>query len=131
MAERIEVYFDGACGLCLASRRWAEARDARHCLRFHDFCDPDEAASLPVEASVLAEEMVVKTESGAVSRGFAAWRLVLGALPRWRWLACALGAPPLRWIGPSLYRFVARHRRWFPMAVSGGCDDGACRVPRE
>jgi len=131
MSERIEVYFDGACRLCRASRRWAEARDALHRLRFHDFTDAAEAASLPVDASVLAEEMVVKTGAGTIARGFAAWLLVLDALPRWRWLGRFLGVPPARWVGPAAYRFVARHRRWFPMAVSGGCADGACRIPRE
>jgi predicted DCC family thiol-disulfide oxidoreductase YuxK len=63
--------------------------------------------------------MWVRDPSGRLNRGFAAWRRILAELPGWRWLALLSGAPPMRWLGPSIYALVARWRRHLPL----GCDD--------
>jgi predicted DCC family thiol-disulfide oxidoreductase YuxK len=126
--NRIEVFYDGRCGLCAASRRWAEARDRSHRLAFRDFTDPAHGVDLPFPAAELTREMVVRTLGGRLARGFAGWLEVLGALPRWRWLATLLDAPPLRWLGTAGYRLVARHRNVFPMAIAGGPSGEACSI---
>ena len=54
--------------------------------------------------------MWVHDADGCLSGGFEGWRRILAELPRWRWLATVSGMPPLRWLGPSLYRLIARYR---------------------
>jgi len=114
----IEVFYDGGCRLCVASRRWAEARDPGHRLEFCDLTAPAPQTDQPLDREEPVTEMIVRREDGGLLRGFDAWLAVLGVLPRWRWLARVLASPPLRWLGPPVYRFVARHRRHFPGAAT-------------
>ncbi len=109
-----EVFYDGECRLCRVSRKWAERRDAGGRLAFCDLNDPAATASLPLDADQLRAEMWVRLPNGTLASGFAAWLAVLRSLPRWRILAAVLGLPPLRWLGPPVYRLVARHRHLPP-----------------
>jgi len=122
----IEVFYDGGCRLCVASRHWAEARDRGRRLVFRDLTAPALQTAILLDRQALALEMTVRTEDGRLLKGFDGWLAVLGALPRWRWFALVLGAPPLRWIGPSVYRFVARHRRRLPWDMADGCTGPDC-----
>jgi len=108
--DRIEVFYDEACPLCRASRRWAEGRDHDGRLAFCDLNDPATTASLPVSREGFGDAMWVRLPGGAMAGGYAGWLAVLRALPRWRLLARVMGLPPVRWAGPTVYRFVARHR---------------------
>jgi predicted DCC family thiol-disulfide oxidoreductase YuxK len=110
VAERktIEVYYDGECGLCVGSRNWAEHRDAADRLAFKDLNDPSER--FPVPREQLREAMWVRLANGRLESGFRAWLEILRALPGWRLMASALRLPPFRWLGPPIYRLVARHR---------------------
>ncbi|MFI5165925.1 MAG: thiol-disulfide oxidoreductase DCC family protein [Thermoanaerobaculales bacterium] len=126
MQGKIEVFYDSGCGLCVASRRWAEARDRGHRLVFRDFTAPALQDALPADRSELANEMVVRVGGSRLLKGFDAWLAVLSALPHWRWPAHILAVVPFRWIGPPAYRFVARHRRVFPWTLAGGCSADAC-----
>lgn len=110
----LEVWMDGDCGLCQRSRAWCELRDSDARIRFRDFrstADPD----LPLEREDLEESMWVRDESGRLLEGFEAWRVIMNELPGWRWLARLVAAPPLRWLGPPLYRMIARNRRRLPI----------------
>lgn len=100
---------DGSCPLCRRSQQWCELRDREDRVVFRDFRNTDDG-DLPVERAAHEETMWVQTGEGALHRGFAGWRLIMGEIPRWRWLARIAGVPPLRWIGPPLYRLVARLR---------------------
>ena len=108
--EVIEVFYDGACPLCRASRRWAEERDRDGRLVFCDLNDPAAARSFPRPPERFGDAMWVRLAGGEMASCFAGWLAVLRALPRWRSLARIIGLPPVRWAGPTLYRFVARHR---------------------
>ncbi|MGE5235897.1 MAG: thiol-disulfide oxidoreductase DCC family protein [Acidobacteriota bacterium] len=109
-AKRIEVWYDGGCPLCARSRRWAERRDRDGALHFRDFTSRSEAGNLPAPPAELDRAMCVRAPDGKVDWGFAGWRAILAALPRWRWLARVLGWRPLRGLGPRLYRLVSLHR---------------------
>lgn len=111
--DRIEVFYDGACPLCRASRRWAEERDPDGRLVFRDLEDPAAAGCIPAVPGGPGDAMWVRLPGGETASGFAGWLAVLRVLPRWRCLARALGLPPLRWAGPRVYRFVAHHRHAF------------------
>lgn len=105
-----EVFYDGECRLCRVSREWAKRHDAGGHLSFRDLNDPAATASLPLGGEQLRAEMWVRLPDGTLASGFAAWQAVLLSLPRWCLLAAVLGRPPLRWLGPPVYRLVARHR---------------------
>jgi predicted DCC family thiol-disulfide oxidoreductase YuxK len=109
----LDVWMDGKCGLCQTSRAWCEARDPGKRVNFTDFrTAPDD--QLPVNRDALENSMWVRSSDGTVLEGFHAWRRIMAALPGWRWIAAISGLPPIRWVGPHVYRFVARHRHRFP-----------------
>ncbi len=118
-----EVFTDGACELCRRSRIWAERRDRHHRIRWVDFrrTADDE---LPVPPDALALEMWTREPDGTLLSGYAAWRRVLAALPGWRALAAIGALPPLSWLGPPAYRFIARHRERLPLPRH--CDHDTC-----
>lgn len=105
-----EVFYDGSCSLCDASRRWTERRDGAHRLRFIDLNHPAGGTQLPAPRERMDEAMWARLPGGRLVSGYAAWLEVLVRLPHWRWLATLGGWPPLVWLGPSVYRLVARHR---------------------
>jgi murein DD-endopeptidase MepM/ murein hydrolase activator NlpD/predicted DCC family thiol-disulfide oxidoreductase YuxK len=127
-ALRYEIFIDGSCAFCRWMRGQIEPFDTRGLLRFLDYNDPDVSSRVPLPSSELAREMNVRTPEGFWLRGFKAWLAVLRVLPRLAWIGRIAGAPPLRWLGPSVYGFVARHRHRIP-GVPAGCESGACAMP--
>ncbi len=113
MKQTTEVFYDGACGLCTASRDWAKRRDVQGLLVFRDAGGPGATDGLPVDLQRRRREMLVRLPDGQLVGGFAGWLAVLRVLPRWHAIAGVLALPPLRWLGPPLYRLVARHRHRF------------------
>lgn len=111
-SRQLDVWIDGACELCLKSRAWCELRDLDRRLTFNDFRSAEES-DLPVDRRDLEFSMWVRDGQGNLLEGFAAWRRIMGELPRWRWLARLASLPPLSSIGPTLYRLVAVNRRHF------------------
>lgn len=109
----LDVWLDGDCSLCRRSKTWCEERDQDRKLRFHDFRSaPDHV--LPMPRSLLEASMWVCRSDGLRREGFDAWREILSRLPRWRWFAALARLPPAAWIGPPLYRLVARIRFRIP-----------------
>jgi predicted DCC family thiol-disulfide oxidoreductase YuxK len=109
----LEVWYDGQCPVCRASRDWCAVRDPDGRLEFRDFRTAAEV-ELPVSRAAAEASMWVRGDDGALAAGFAGWRRILAELPGWRWLARVSGAPPLRWLGPPVYRLVARARTLLP-----------------
>ncbi len=105
-----EVYYDGSCALCRASRRWAESRDVRGRLVFHDLTQAGPVAGLKLDRDGSAREMLARLPGGELAGGYDGWVAVLHALPRWRGVAPLLALPPIRLVGRAVYRLVARHR---------------------
>ncbi len=101
---------DGSCPLCRRSQAWCELQGSADRVVFRDFRNTDDG-ELPVERAAHEETMWVRTRTGTLHRGFAAWRIIMSEIPRWRWLGWVAGLPPLRWLGPPVYRLVARFRQ--------------------
>lgn len=112
----IEVWYDGSCPICTRSRTWSEHRDERGRLRFRNFREASDE-ELPASRDRHRATLIVRTPSGELLHGFAAWRRILLALPHWRWLARLAALPPLAWIGPPVYRLISRHRHRIPMPM--------------
>jgi predicted DCC family thiol-disulfide oxidoreductase YuxK len=113
-SRRLIIYTDGRCRFCELARRSIERYDTDHRLDFRDFNDPQIAAETPYTTERLREEMHVRAPDGSWHTGFYGWIAILSALPERRWLVHLLGLPPMRFMGPAFYRYVARHRYQIP-----------------
>jgi predicted DCC family thiol-disulfide oxidoreductase YuxK len=107
---KYEVFNDGSCPFCQWIRGHVEPYDTKHRIAFVDYNDPAVAARSPFSVDQLEHEMHVRTPDGDWAAGFAAWVILLRAMPRLAWLGWILGAPPLRWAGPAATRSIASGR---------------------
>lgn len=123
-----DIFMDGSCSFCRWTRAKIEPYDSDSRLRFLDYNDPAVAAQAPFSSSELSREMHVRTPDGSWKRGFEAWVVLLRVLPKLAWLGRISARPPVRWLGPSLYRFVARHRYNLPGAPAR-CESDTCAIP--
>jgi predicted DCC family thiol-disulfide oxidoreductase YuxK len=108
----IRVYDDGRCAFCNWAQRLIERRDRDHRLEFRDY--HLHAGETPFAFDELHRAMHVQTADGRWHAGFFAWLEIFKVLPRWRWLGRVLGLPPLRWMGPLMYRVIAANRYRIP-----------------
>lgn len=109
--QSAEVWYDGDCALCRASRHWCEERDrppGRLVFRDIRSAHDDE---LPVARTAAEASMWVRDSRGRLAAGFDGWCMIMDELPGWRWLARLSRVPPFCWLGPPVYRLVARSRR--------------------
>jgi len=116
------LIYDGDCGFCTTSARWIQRR-------------------LPADVAVVAWQSLDDLPAWGLTVddvNVAAWwveppgsplggHLAIGAALRrgrrlWPLVGRALLAPPLRWIGGPVYRWVARNRYRLPGATA------ACRL---
>jgi predicted DCC family thiol-disulfide oxidoreductase YuxK len=106
---QLDVWMDGSCTLCQASKKWCELRGSVGRVRFIDFRKTGEV-DLPVTRTHHERSMWVRDSDGALLEGFAAWRRIMAELPGWRVLARFVSLPPFTLIGPPFYRLIAAHR---------------------
>lgn len=112
--DELRVYDDGRCAFCQWSQKTIARWDRDHRLEFRDYHDPAVAAETPFPFEQLHQRMHVQTPDGCWHAGFFGWIAILRVLPRWRWLAGVMSVPPMRWIGPAAYGFIANHRYLAP-----------------
>ena len=133
--DQLRVYDDSRCAFCQWAQGTIAGWDRDHRLEFRDYHDSAKAAETPFPFAQLHQRMHVQTPDGRWHAGFYGWVAILGVLPRWRWLAGVMGVPPLSWIGPPAYGFIANHRydvpgwllRW--LGAPRPCDQ-SCAAPR-
>jgi predicted DCC family thiol-disulfide oxidoreductase YuxK len=123
-----DVFMDGSCSFCQWTRTKVEPYDSGTRLRFLDYNDPAVAAQAPFSRGELDREMHVRLPDGKWLKGFDAWVALLRVLPKLAWIGRIAGSAPARWLGPSLYAFIARHRYSLPGAPSR-CDTDTCAIP--
>ena len=117
MADRIRVFYDSQCRICRTAVSWLHFLDRRERIE----CIPMTIASIAqagLDPSACARALHVVTPLGVLT----GWDAVahLARLFPSTWLIGALGSvPPFRWLGKSLYGWVAGHR----------CSHGKCREP--
>lgn len=106
------VIYDGDCGICNATREWAQARDRAGRLKFIPFQTANLGALSPGMTDEMASRMAwVITPDGYRVGGARAIFTVLARLPGvWR-VAGTVGAfLPISLICEPFYRIVARNR---------------------
>jgi predicted DCC family thiol-disulfide oxidoreductase YuxK len=126
---KYDIFLDGSCAFCRWTREKIEPFDSHGQLRFLDFNDPAVAAQAPFQRAELAREMNLRTPDGDWLRGFDAWLAILNVLPELAWIAWIGNLPLCQWMGPSVYRLIARHRYSLPGAPVG-CGTDACALPQ-
>ncbi|MBB2911457.1 putative DCC family thiol-disulfide oxidoreductase YuxK [Streptosporangium becharense] len=112
MTGRPVLLFDGDCGFCTASVRFAERRIGVRARVAPWQCEDLAALGTTRER---AEREVLWIEGGRVRGGAQAVAALLRAagLP-WSPLGFALRVPPLRWVAQGVYRLVAVNRHRLP-----------------
>ncbi|GAA0832222.1 DUF393 domain-containing protein [Streptosporangium amethystogenes subsp. fukuiense] len=123
MTGRPVLIFDGDCGFCTTSVRFAERRIGVRALVV-----PWQFADLPALGVTRerAEREVLWVQGGGVYGGAqAVARLLIAAGLPWSPLGFALRVPPLRWAAQGLYRLIAGNRHRLP----GGTP--ACALPQD
>lgn len=106
------VIFDGECGICNASREWAQARDRAGRLRFI----PYQTADLDALSPGLTREMASRSAyfifpDGRRVGGARAVFETLRRLPGvWRMVGIVMAQPPFWLLAEPLYYLVAHNR---------------------
>jgi predicted DCC family thiol-disulfide oxidoreductase YuxK len=121
------LVYDGYCPLCIRTMTQLDALDGARVLRYVDFeREPGIANELlpGVSREDMREEMAVVTPSGAVLRGFFAFREISKRLPVMWVLVPVMFAPGASLAGTRVYAWVAANR------ARRLCEGDACVVPR-
>src|SRR5262249_19635499 len=134
LLDRLRIYTDGSCGFCRWARGLIEPYDRDGRLDFRDFNRAEITAETPYSLEELARRMHVQTPDGQWHAGYWGWVAIFSVLPRYRWLGRILRWVPFRWLGPSVYDFLARNRYRIPfrllrlLGAPKPCDEN-CALP--
>ncbi len=137
MHTNVVALYDGHCVICNTSRRLIGAFDRVRRIEWLDLHQREEVAARYPDynhAEMMGEIHVVA--DGRLYRGLEATRRLFRAVPIFWPLYGLLRLPIIgTWLGPKVYRFIARHRytinRWAGAPVTepeSDCDDGVCKV---
>jgi predicted DCC family thiol-disulfide oxidoreductase YuxK len=122
---KTRVFMDGSCSFCRAVQSRIGSFDARERVEFVNYHQEAIAAEAPFPLAELDAQMHVLAPDGSWKIGFFGWAAILRELPAWRWMGWLMIAPPFRWFGPALYRWIARHRYSLP-GMPPPCDEHGC-----
>ena len=126
LPPRDTVLYDGNCRFCRGQISILRRLDLTGRLEFTSLHDPRVSEAFPgLSRQEMMEEMVVVDTRGREWRGAAAVRYLSRRLVALWPLAVPLHVPGSMPLWAALYRLVARNR----YRISGGCADGACRLP--
>ncbi len=120
----IEVFYDGACPLCMREIRMLRGRDRRRRIRFVDIAtDGFDAASVGLTWETLMDRIHGRLPDGTMVEGVEVFRRLyaavgFGPLVSLTWL------PGVSQLLDLAYHAFAKNR----LRLTGRCDDGACEL---
>ncbi|MFO0749349.1 MAG: DUF393 domain-containing protein [Myxococcota bacterium] len=122
----IEVFYDGACPLCMKEIGFLRRRDRKGRVRFTDIAAPDfDEASLGLSWDDFMARIHGRLPDGRWVEGVEVFRRVYGAVGL-GWLLAPTRVPGLRQLADWAYRVFARNRlKW-----TGRCGPDGCALPR-
>ena len=121
------VFYDANCRLCAHSRRMLERLRPRAELVFVNVQDESAMAAYPrVDRRAGLGQMFVLDGAGNLSGGYDAFLSLVPSIPALRPLRHVLRWRPVRAVGRTVYRWVARNR--YRLGGSVSCEAGVCRV---
>ena len=112
LAEKITVFYDGACPVCVRDRRWYEKLEGQTEAsgEWLDITGRDEQLrEQGIDPNQALRELHVKDSQGQVHREMAAYILLMARVPLLKPIAWLIGLPVIRPTLAWLYhRWVAR-----------------------
>lgn len=125
--------YDGYCVICRSTRATIKALDWLNRVEFLDLHNWSEVERRypQLRFEDLMGQIHVVGDDGRILAGFLATRRMLRELPLGFPLWLVLHLPGMGWLGPRIYRFIARHRykinKWFGVDLPN-CVDETCKV---
>jgi len=120
----IEVFYDGACPLCMREIRLLQGRDRRHRIRFVDIAaDGFDATSVGLTWEALMARIHGRLPDGTLVEGVEVFRRLYTAIGLGR-LVALTRLPGIRQLLDLAYRVFAKNR----LRLTGRCVDGACKL---
>lgn len=127
----ITVLYDGYCVICKQTKRTIQALDWLNRVEFLDIhgWNEVEARYPSLDFETAMGQMHTVTPDGNLIGGFGGMRRILRELPLGVPLWLILHLPGANWLGPKIYRFVARNRyrinKFFGVDI---CENSTCKV---
>lgn len=131
---KLDVYYDGRCPFCVASRDRLIRVDTANRLNFIDFNQAGALDGVPdrFDSAALATQMHVRMPNGTWRVGYYACAAIVGVLPGLGVVGRLMLLPPVAEIGRRLYQIFAA-RRYAVSKILGlpaPCDsETACQIP--
>lgn len=133
----VTALFDGRCVICQTTRAIMNALDWFGRVEFLDLHDKVvvESRYPHMNHDAMMGEIHVITADGDVFAGFDATRRMLREVPLGAPLWGLLQLPGMSWLGPQIYKFIARNRYAINRLLGveldkqDDCVDGVCKVP--
>jgi predicted DCC family thiol-disulfide oxidoreductase YuxK len=121
----VEVFYDGACPLCVRETDMLRARDRRARIRFTDIAaEGFDAAAVGVPWEVLMARIHGRLPDGTLIQGVEVFRRLYAAVG-FGPLVAVSRVPGLSHLLDLAYRVFAKNR----LRLTGRCADGACATP--
>ena len=119
----IEVFYDGACPLCMREIRMLQGRDRRRRIRFVDIAaDGRDATSVGLSWEALMDRIHGRLPNGTVVEGVEVFRRLYAAVG-FGPLVALTRLPGIRQLLDVAYHTFANNR----LRLTGRCGDGACK----
>ena len=121
----VEVFYDGACPLCMREIRMLRRRDRRGRIRFTDIAaESFDAAAVGLTWEALMERIHGRLPDGTLIEGVEVFRRLYAAVG-FRALVNLSRAPAVSQLLDLAYRLFAKNR----LRLTGRCAGGACALP--
>ena len=109
--DKIEVYYDGRCGMCCTFHEWINRQPRAFGVDFIPYqAERAERAFPGIGMLDPAREMVVRTDGGAIFRGAEAWVMCLYSCANHQAAARRLASPALLPVAIRACRLLAANR---------------------
>jgi predicted DCC family thiol-disulfide oxidoreductase YuxK len=109
--KRIEVFYDGRCGMCCSFHEWINRQPRAYRIEFIPYQSQMAETVFPGIGTLdPAREMIVRTDQGEIFRGAEAWVLCLYSCANHQATAGKLASPGLLSIAIHSCRLLAANR---------------------
>ncbi len=120
----LTIYYDGACPVCRRERerytRWL-GEQAGQVIWFDITGQEERLRAEGIDPAAALTALHVRDARGRIHRDIPAYVLLLGAVPRWRWLGHLMGLPGIRHVLSALYGIWVRRRLKREGRLPGQC----------
>ena len=110
--DKLIVFYDGACPICVRDRRWYEKLEGRteNSVEWFDITDRDESLrQIGIDPNKALHELHIKDDQGQIHTEIAAYILLMSRVPLLKPISWLIGLPVIRPTLAWLYhRGVAR-----------------------